>query len=133
MKSVSKIIKYMTTSPHTIGDDFPLKDALDLMQSGNYRHMPVQHGGKLVGVLSDRDVRLALSFGTPDSMRVRDVMTNHPYTVGPDADLDDVVEEMAEYKYGCAVVLDNGKVVGIFTATDGLRTFAEILRQRFHK
>jgi acetoin utilization protein AcuB len=50
--------------------------------------------------------------------------------VAPRAALDEVVSEMAQHKYGCAVVLDNGKVVGVFTTVDALRAFADLLETR---
>ena len=60
---------------------------------------------------------------------VDEVMTPEPYTVRPEAPLDEVVLEMAEHKYGCAIIEQgNGKVVGIFTAVDGLRELGERLR-----
>ncbi len=133
MKQMPQIQKVMTTMPHTIGEDIPMTKALELMREHRIRHLPVLAGGSLVGVLTDRDVKLAASFAGAASMVVEDVMTPEPYSVLPDAPLNRVVSEMAEHKYGCAVVQQaNGKVVGIFTANDGLRVLAEQLEQ-FHK
>ena len=59
-------------------------------------------------------------------------MTPDPFTVSPQAPLDGVVSEMAEHKYGCAIIVqENGKIVGIFTAVDGLRALSEILQQNY--
>jgi acetoin utilization protein AcuB len=59
-------------------------------------------------------------------------MTPDPYTVKPATPLDAVVTEMSEHKLGCAIVIqDNGKVVGIFTAVDGLRVLSEVLQQNY--
>jgi acetoin utilization protein AcuB len=103
-----------------------------MMRDLRCRHLPVQEGGHLVGILSDRDVKLAAAFAGSDQMVVEEVMTPDPYTVAPDAPLDAVVEEMAEHKYGCAIVRqENGKLVGIFTETDGMRVLAELLRANF--
>ena len=103
-----------------------------MMRSHRIRHLPVQHAGQLVGILTDRDVKLATSFASPENFKVEDVMTPDPYTIGPKAALDQVVLEMAEHKYGCAVIQqDNGKVVGIFTATDGLRVLGEVLDSHY--
>ena len=67
------------------------------------------------------------------SSRVADVMVPNPYVVRPDTDLSEVVSEMAEHKFGSAIVQQsNGRVVGIFTAVDGLRAFGELLQMRFH-
>jgi acetoin utilization protein AcuB len=99
-----------------------------MMRELQIRHLPVQEGGKLVGILTDRDLKLATSFGDPNELKVEDVMSLDPYTVRPEASLDAVVIEMAEHKYGSAIVQQaNGKVVGIFTAVDALRVLAEQL------
>ncbi len=132
MKQIPMIEKVMTVMPHTINSSLPIKAAMEMMRENHFRHLPVQNGGKLVGVLTDRDIKLASSFQGPGDMLVEDVMTPEPFTVIPEAALDEVVLEMAEHKYGCAVVKqNNGKVVGIFTATDGLRVLGEILQTHF--
>ena len=135
MKAMPKIEKYMTTMPHTIGEDIPLAKAVDLMKEHRIRHLPVQKGGKLVGVITDRDVKLAASFqglAGANELTVADVMTADPYKVTPDANLTDVVEMMAEHRYGCAIIEQgNGKVVGVFTATDAMRVLAEVLKQNY--
>ncbi len=132
MKTIPKVQKYMTAIPETINKDISIKIAYEKMKEGNFRHLPVQSAGNLVGILTDRDIKLAMTFETTQDLTVEDVMTQDPYTVSPDDELDKIVLEMAEHKYGSAVVQQsNGKVVGIFTATDGLRVLGEILNQRF--
>ena len=132
MKQMPRIDKFMTTMPHTIGTRILLKKAVEMMREHHIRHLPVQAEGKLMGVLSDRDIKLAAAFSHPEEFKVEDVMTPEPYTVRPEANLDDVVIEMSEHKYGCAVVQqENGKVVGIFTATDGLRVLGEMLKENY--
>lgn len=131
MKQIPQIQKFMTEMPHTINPNLPLKTAIAMMRQYGVRHLPVQEGGRLVGVVTDRDVKLAASFSGAQDLTVNDVMTPDPYTVAPEVPLDAVVMEMAERKYGCAVIQDHGKVVGIFTAIDGMRTLAEILQTRF--
>src|SRR5688500_13829306 len=118
MKQIPQIQKYMTSMPHTIGKDIPIKTALSMMREYRFRHLPVQEAGEAIGVITDRDVKLASSFQDSLALKVEEVMTPDPYTVTPNAPLDQVVTEMAEHKYGCAIVKQkNGKVVGIFTAT----------------
>ena len=59
-------------------------------------------------------------------------MTPDPYQVKPEASLDEVCEEMAEFKYGCAIETQaNGKVVGIFTAIDALRYLSQNMREHY--
>ena len=132
MKQMPMIEKFMSNMPHTIGYNMPIKTALDLMREQHIRHLPVENSGKLVGVISDRDIKLASAFNGNESMTIEDIMTNDPYTVEPHTPVDDVVLNMAEHKYGCAIIKQaNGKVVGIFTATDGLRVLGEVLQGNF--
>lgn len=134
MKAMPKVDKFMTTSPHTIGIDQPLSQAHAMMHKYKIRHLPVLQAGKLVGVLTDRDLHLVetLKDVDPEKVTVEDAMTPGPYSITPDAPLDEVAAEMAEHKYGCAVVLDNNHVVGVLTTVDLARVLAETLRQRHH-
>jgi len=131
-KAIPHIDKYMTSSPHSVGRDQKLLQAHKLMREHHIRHLPVLHGGRLVGVLSDRDLHLIETLRDVDPARVlvEEAMTTDVYSVSPKAMLDEVVREMAGHKYGCAVVEDNGKVVGVFTTVDALRAFAELLETR---
>ena len=131
-KAIPHIDKYMTPGPHSIGQEQSLAQAHRLMRDHHIRHLPVLHGGKLAGVLSDRDLHLieTLRDVDPDKVTVEEAMSPTVYTVSPRAPLDEVVKEMAHHKYGCAVIEDNGKVVGVFTTVDAMRAFAELLETR---
>lgn len=132
MKASPKIQKYMTPMPHTIGKDIPIKKSLEMMREYGIRHLPVQDGGHLVGIITDRDIKFASSFKGASDLLVEDVMTQDPYSTSPEALLEDVVKEMAEHKYGCAIVRqENGKIVGIFTEIDGLRVLSEMLKEHY--
>lgn len=134
-KAIPAIKKYMSTSPHTIGHDQPLAKAHKLMQEHGIRHLPVLDAGKLVGMLSDRDLHLieTLRDVDPNDVLVEEAMSTVLYTVVPDTPLDEVAAEMADMKYGSAVVLDHGKVVGVFTTIDGMRALSELLGTRLKK
>jgi acetoin utilization protein AcuB len=125
------IDKYMSESPHTVGVDQPLIKALDLMHEFHVRHLPVLDGGKLVGLLSDRDIHLveSLSGTSLAEVQVGEAMTPDPYTASPLAPLDEVVSTMARHKYGSTVVVDHGQVRGIFTAVDGLAALSWLLER----
>lgn len=106
-----------------------------MMREHHIRHLPVLRGGQLIGVLSDGDLHLieTLRDVDPDKVLVEDAMTQNPYSVSPEAPLDEVVAQMAEHKYGSVVVMQNHKVVGIFTTVDACRAFAEMLHTRLAK
>ncbi len=131
-KTIPHIKKYMTTDVQTIGDEQPMSVAHRLMREQHIRHLPVLHQGKVVGVVSDRDLRLVetLSDVDPTKVAVSEAMTPDPYIVTPEASLDEVVSTMAAKKYGSAVVSDHGHVVGIFTTVDACSAFAELLTTR---
>lgn len=122
----------MTTSPLTLTPNAALEQAHTLMRERHVRHLPVCDGPKVVGMLSDGDLYRAEAIAgvDTDKVMVQDVMVARPYSVSPEAPIDEVVLEMASKKHGSAVVVDNGKVVGIFTATDALTAFAELLQTR---
>lgn len=130
--TISRVREFMTTCPHTIESDATLPEARTEMIGMRARHLPVVHRGKLVGILSDRDVELTESLllvGPPRSapLTVRDAMTQPVFTCGPDAHLHAVADEMARHKHGSAIVVDPEhplKVVGVFTTTDVLRALA---------
>ena len=134
-KPIPSIQKYMTYAPHTVGAEQPMTQAHRMMREHRIRHLPVLHAGKIVGIVSDGDLRLieTLKDVHPDEVRVEDAMTQSPYMVGPDTPLDEVVSQMAEHKYGCAIVTQSEKVVGIFTTVDACRAFAEMLHGRLAK
>jgi acetoin utilization protein AcuB len=126
-----RVCSHMTPSPHTIGRDQTLAKAHALMHENRIRHLPVLDGGTLVGVVSDRDLRLVESIaGTdPQKTRVDEAMTPEPFFVVADALVRDVAEQMVEHKYGCAVVTEHGHVVGIFTTIDAMRALLDLERE----
>lgn len=132
MKSIPQLSKFMTTTPHSVGTDQKLSVALKLMQDNSIRHLPVLKAGKVYGILSDRDVKYISSFKdvNPDELTVEDACHEEPFTVSPTSPLDEVVEIMAEKRWGSVLVTDNNKLVGIFTAIDGLKALSELLHTR---
>ena len=123
------IAKFMTPSPHSIGVEQSLSVAHAMMREHAIRHLPVLHGGKLVGLVTERDARLVESLKDVDARQVtvEDAMSQAVYVVAPDAPLADVAHEMAAHKYGSAVIMDKGKVVGIFTTVDACRALSALL------
>ena len=118
------------------GDTLDLAD--DIMRLGRIRHMPVTSEGKLVGILSQRDLfRAAISSVLqlrPAAERewlakipVREAMTAKVTTVAPDATVHEAVRLMLEKRIGCVPVVDHGKLVGLLSESDCMRYLARLL------
>ncbi len=128
-RSHPQIKDYMTAHVHSIGADQKLSHAHEVMRLHHIRHLPVLQGGKLVGLISERDLYWmeTLKDGDAEELLVEEGMTPLPFSVGPDAPLAEVAHEMAENKYGAAVVISGGDVVGMFTTVDALRALSATL------
>lgn len=127
---IPKIQAYMTMAPHTIGVEQTMAHAHEIMRKHRLRHLPVLSAQRLVGIVTDGDLHMVETLRDVDPLKVRvdEAMTQDVYTVAPDAPLDEVVYEMARHKYGSAVIVDNQRVVGVFTTVDACRAFADMLR-----
>ncbi len=123
--------KHMTISPFVISGQRTVAEAHQLMREKNIRHLPVVDNGKLVGMVSQRDLYLleTLKGVDPATETVEEAMSSEPYAVRPDAPLEEVARTMAERKYGSAVVVDKGVVIGLFTTVDALHALASILKR----
>lgn len=129
-RHIPPVSKYMTPAPHTIGRDQSLTSAHHMMREHRIRHLPVLSGGRVVGLLSERDLALieTLHSVDPDLTIAEEAMTQAPYTVTPDTPLDEVVATMAGQRYGSALVMEHERIVGVFTTTDALEALVELLR-----
>jgi acetoin utilization protein AcuB len=126
------ISQCMTRQPWTIRKDATMSQAHGLMREHRVRHLPVLEAGKLVGLVSERDLRVIESIPEtdPDKITVEEAMSEDVYTVRPDELVENVVEAMADRKLGSAVIVDRrGAVQGIFTTVDALQVLAEVLRR----
>ena len=119
----------MTDCPHTVGAGQTIAVAKKLMSEHSIRHLPVQQSGKLIGILSERDVYFAdrLQPEDPDSLKVSDVCTLDPEVFEPSMDLKQVSEQMANSGQGCALVAEGDSLCGIFTTTDACRVLSSVL------
>ena len=139
---MEKVRSRMTTTLVTLTPQDSLREAVSLELQKKIRHIPiVEAGGKLVGIVTDRDIKRALP--SPLEMDARDeyeqildetmllkVMTKDPQTVTPETPLSDAVSLMHEKKIGGLPVVEGGKLVGIFTQTDALKLCLELLKKQ---
>lgn len=125
-----RVDDYMSMAPFVTYADSTVSRAMAVMEAGRVRHLPVLSGTKLVGVISDRDLRLLSASGEYDldQVRVEQVMLPRAYAVPSGTPLAEVVSEMAARRVGSAVVLDGDAVVGMFTTVDALHALAAMLR-----
>lgn len=132
MKAIPPVQKYMTYVPKTIEASENISQARDVMRKLHLRHLPVLKNGKLVGILTDRDINLLLQLDMvdPKNATIEGAYTNEPYFTAPETPLNEVVAHMAEHKYGCALIMDRGNLIGIFTEIDAYRALAELLETR---
>jgi acetoin utilization protein AcuB len=126
-----EIHRFMTPTPHTISARQTLAEAHQAMRERGVRHLPVVVDGKVVGVVSQRDLYLLETLRGVDVGRelVEEAMSDEPFVVAPDASLDEVAESMANSKHGSALVVDGAMLVGIFTSTDALRALVTLVRR----
>lgn len=111
--------------------DQSIDELRQLMREHGVRHLPIMRGGDLVGVVSDRDLRVALGLSAEHQIQVQasDIMATEPVTVASTSTLDQVATLMVERRIGSVIVSDaNGERLGIFTASDALKALAEIVR-----
>jgi len=131
MKRNPQVIAFMTPFPYSIDVGAPLKDAHALMREHHFRHLPVTRAGAIVGVLTDRDIKLVLGpdfdYPNEEQLTVRDAYVERPCVVPASTPVAIVARTMAENHIGSAIVTKNDKLVGIFTVTDACRALAEVL------
>jgi acetoin utilization protein AcuB len=122
------IAQFMTHAPHTIGVAQPLSVAREMMHKYDVRHLPVVEFGRLVGMLSERELDLLESVPEVDTETtpVSRAMSPHVFNAAPTDSLAEVAAAMADRKIGSAVVAKLGDVVGVFTTIDALRALATI-------
>ena len=129
--------RHMTANVITVRPDTSVWKAWDLLQTHEISYLPVVQGGRLVGIISDGDLRLLLpsSLAMPEEqerfrtwgtqVKVGDVMTRKVVTVSRETRTDSAVQLMVKHHIGCMPVLRGSSLVGIFTTMDVLRALAD--------
>ncbi|MBX2986368.1 MAG: CBS domain-containing protein [Bdellovibrionaceae bacterium] len=119
---------YMVKGPYVGEGPQSVKEALEVMRECEIRHLPVVEENHLIGLVSERDLREAMALPQGAKLRLEDVMKRNVYVAESKTPLREIIQEMADMKYGSVVVVDGSReVVGIFTTTDALRLLSEML------
>jgi CBS domain-containing protein len=114
---VAKMVRdAMTANPRTATPAQSLAEAAQIMQSEDVGSVPVVEDGRLVGVLTDRDI--AIRAVDVQTLNVGDVASREPVTVEPGQDLDEALALMARHQVRRLPVVDDGQLVGILAQAD---------------
>lgn len=127
-----QVQEIMTPSPVVVGGDTSIESALSIMDAHAIRHLPVVEGERLVGVVSNRDLLGVTPWklpspshvGEPALRLVEEVMQHDPVTVDPTDQLVSAAVEASTRAIGCLPVVQDGKLVGIVSEMDLIKTFA---------
>jgi len=121
---------WMTSDVMTIDEDTSMMKASEIMRENNIRRLPVMHKGKLVGIVTDRDIKEASPskattldvhelYYLLSELKIKDIMSTHVYTISPEETVEKAAVKMLEHHIsGLPVVNDKGKVVGLITQWD---------------
>jgi acetoin utilization protein AcuB len=135
-----KVADLMTRKLITVAPDDSVEAAVKLLRRRGIRHLLVMKKGRLVGIVSDRDLKRAMDPGRTrkkllgigglyfllEPILVREIMTPDPVTVGPDLSAQEAAGLMVSERFGALPVEKDGTTVGIVTETDLLRYFAGV-------
>jgi len=124
----------MTPDPITVPPETPVPEARRLMERHRIRHLLVTRGDRLVGIVTDRDIRLNLPSPATSlsvwevnyllaKLTVEQVMTRSVITIAPEREARAAAALMLEHRIGALPVVDGGRLLGILTETDILRAF----------
>jgi acetoin utilization protein AcuB len=130
--------KRMRTQPITVAPQDSFRHAMALIRQRGIRHLPVVEGGRLVGIVTDRDLRQASPSPATsldihelhyllERVAVREIMTSPVITVTPDTPIDEAARIMLQDRIGCLPVLRGTELVGIITETDILGAFVDLM------
>lgn len=131
----------MTSNPATAGRSAPLGEILGLMKARNCRQIPIVEEGRVIGIVSDRDIRLAMNSSFVLHERSQDqalltqitaeaCMTHNPMTIEAGEAAVKAAELLLTYKFGGLPVVQQNQLVGIVTISDILRSYIDLMRER---
>ena len=118
----------MTKNPVTISPLDTLVSAQEKMRAGEFRQMPVVDKGRLVGIITDRDIR---RYGRHNVVaRVQSAMTEGAITATPVTPIDEAARLLLEHKIGGIPVVENEDLVGIISTSDILQAFVDLIAEQ---
>jgi len=111
----------------TIPPETPILRAMEVMRENSIRHLPVVEGEDIVGLVTEGDLRQASLLSMVDKVSIEDVMIKTPFTVSPEASIEDAARLIYRHKIGGLPVVEGKRLVGIITVVDLLHSFIQLL------
>ncbi len=123
-----KVSEWMTKDVISITKDRSIQECVNLMKKHSIRHLPVVEDGKLVGLVTEGDLRQIFLASLIEDLTIKDVMISDPITVSPDTEIEDAAKVIFYNKIGGLPVVDEeDRLLGIITVADILAAFIEIM------
>lgn len=123
-----KVSEWMTKDVISITKDRSIQECVNLMKKHSIRHLPVVEDGKLVGLVTEGDLRQIFLASLIEDLAIEDVMISDPITVSPDTEIEDAAKVIFYNKIGGLPVVDEqDRLLGIITVADILAAFIEIM------
>lgn len=135
------VSEWMSHNPQSVGVDTPIMEAMHLLRKGGYRRLPVIDGGRVVGIVTDSDLKNAAPESAPSTsvydlnfqlskLLVSRVMSSPAFTVSPSDPVEEAALLMADHKISGLPVCDGDTLIGMITVSDVLRAFVDMLGVR---
>jgi acetoin utilization protein AcuB len=123
--------EYTTPNPVTALETAHVEELERLMKEHGIRHLPIVRGSAVVGIVSERDLKVVTGLQLAEKLSVRaaDIMARDPVSVDANSTIDGVALEMSSRKIGSVLVTEGDQLLGIFTVTDALNALIEISRE----
>jgi acetoin utilization protein AcuB len=123
-----KVAEWMVKNPIVVTLDQRVQDCVDLMREHSIRHLPVVENQRLIGLVTESDLREVFLASLVEDLTVEGVMITEPLTVTPDTEIEDAAKLIYYHKIGGLPVVDEySQVVGILTVADLVEAFIELM------
>ena len=137
---IPRVADIMTRRPVTIGRSNSIRTAIDLMREGEFHHLPVVDKGRLIGIVTESDLRRAANSPVAvrerwydhfilDHIQVAACMTPKPITATPNTPIVEAARALRDKKIGCMPVVEGDNLIGMVTSTDLLNCLINLLEK----